>query len=162
MSHHQPTAVDEEMIEKVIAEAQRAIEMGKAGVAALLLFRDEILALGHNMSQETGDMTAHAEMVVLRDAAFRLGQLTDREKQEVTIYSTLEPCLMCTAAISYAGITRVVYSALTEDIDEDQMIARGITIETINERLTRGPLTLIGGVQREAGKLLLVEMNKDS
>lgn len=157
-----PTAQDEEMIGKVIDEAQRAIEMGKAGVGALLLFRDEILALGHNMSQENGDMTAHAEMVVLRAAAHQLALLSDQEKTEVTIYSTLEPCLMCTAAISFAGIKRVVYAALTEDMNEEQMIARGLTIEKINPLLTRGPLTLVPGVRREEARRLLEEMDKDA
>jgi tRNA(adenine34) deaminase len=151
---------DEEMIGTVIAEAQRAIQMGKAGVAALLLYEGEILALGHNTSQETGDMTAHAEMVVLREAAFRLGQMSDADKARVTIYCTLEPCLMCTAAISFVGIKRVVYSALTEDLNEEQMIARDITIETINPLLTRGPLELVPGVRRKDGQQLLAAMNK--
>lgn len=160
--HEQPTAQDQEIMGKVIAEAQRAIEMDKAGVAAALVFRDQILALGHNMSQENGDMTAHAEMVVLRAAAHQLAQLSDEERAEVTVYSTLEPCLMCTAAISFAGLKRVVYSALTEDFDQDQMIAEGLTIETINDRLTRGPLTLVPGVLHEEGKRLLVKMDKQA
>lgn len=60
------------------------------------------------------DLTAHAEMVVLREAAKRLNQMTDVKKAEVTLYTTLEPCLLCTAAISFVGIKRVVYSALKE------------------------------------------------
>lgn len=156
----EPTHTDIMMIRKTIEEAQRAIEMGKAGVGALLLFRDEILALGHNMAEETGDMTAHAEMVVLREAAFRLGQMSDDEKAELTMYSTLEPCLMCTAAISFVGIKRVVYAALTADFNEEQMIARGLTIEAINPLLTRGPLELVPGVLRDEGKNLAQAMGK--
>lgn len=156
----EPTHTDIMMIRKTIKEAQRAIEMGKAGVGALLLFRDEILALGHNMAEETGDMTAHAEMVVLREAAFRLGQMSDDEKAELTMYSTLEPCLMCTAAISFVGIKRVVYAALTADFNEEQMIARGLTIEAINPLLTRGPLELVPGVLRDEGKNLAQAMGK--
>lgn len=158
----QPTPHDVAMIQRVLDEGWRAIEIGKAGVGALLLFQDEILALGHNMAEETGEMTAHAEMVVLREAAFRLGQMSDDEKAAVTIYSTLEPCLMCTAAISFTGIKRVVYSALTEDFNAEQMIARDITIETLNPLLTRGPLELVPGVLRAEGQKLIQAMNKDA
>src|SRR5205085_7053787 len=59
-----PTAQDLAMMERAIREAGRAIDAGKAGVAALLLWRNEIVALDHNRYAETGDMTAHGEMVV--------------------------------------------------------------------------------------------------
>lgn len=156
----QPTAKDDEMIRLVLDEGFRAIKIGKAGVGALLLYGDEILALGHNESKETGDLTAHAEMVVLREAAFRLGQMNDDEKAKLTIFSTLEPCIMCTCAISVAGIKRVVYSALTEDWSDDQMIADDVTIHTLNPRLMRGSIDLIGGVRREEGKKLLTAMQQ--
>jgi tRNA(adenine34) deaminase len=162
VSEGRATEQDVEMMRKVVDEAQRAIDIGKAGVGALLLFDGEILALGHNRAEETGDMTAHAEMVVMRDAAFRLGQMSDEEKARITIYSTLEPCLMCTAAISFVGIRRVVYGALTEDFNEEQMIARGITIDKLNPLLTRGPLELVPGVLRDECKTLAEEMGKDS
>ncbi|MFL5661305.1 MAG: nucleoside deaminase, partial [Ktedonobacteraceae bacterium] len=115
MSGHRPTAQDLAMMEKAIHEARRAIDAGKAGVAALLLWHDEIVALGHNRYAETGDLTAHGEMVVLRSAAEFLRALTAEEKAYLTIYVTLEPCLMCLSAISFVGIKRVVYAALAED-----------------------------------------------
>jgi tRNA(adenine34) deaminase len=67
---------------------------------------------------------------------------------------------MCAAAISFAGLRRVVYSALTEDINEEQVIVRGITIDTINPLFSRGPLELVPGVLREEGKELLALMGK--
>ena len=162
MSIKPPTAKDEEMMAKAIALAQAAIDSGGAGVAALLLWGDEILALNRNLCMETGDLTAHAEMVVMREAALRLNQMTEQEKASVTLYTTLEPCLLCTAAISFVGIKRVVYSALTEDANEEQIIAKGMTIDKINHLLTRGPLELVPGVKREEGKDLLKQMGKES
>ncbi len=156
----QPTAKDEEMMEKVIAEARAAIAQGKVGVGALLLWREEILAISHNMYVETGDMTAHAEMVVLRNTARRLNAMSKEEKRELTLYSTLEPCLMCIAAISFAGIKRVVYAALAEDANQEEMLARGMTAPRINDLLTRGPLELVAGVRREEGRELLRLMGK--
>lgn len=149
-------------MEQAIAEAQAAINNGKAGVGALLLWQGEILAIAHNMHVETGDITAHAEMVVLRKAAKRLDQMSEAEKADLTLYSTLEPCLMCLSAISFVGIKRVVYSALTKDAKTEDMVVKGITAEIINPLLTRGQLELVPGVKREQGIDLLVQMGKAS
>lgn len=157
-----PTPLDEAMIDEVLEEANRAIDQGKAGVGALILWRDEILAIGHNTFEETKDMTAHGEMTVLRQAAHRLSEMTPEEKEDLSIYVTLEPCLMCLSAISFVGIKRVVYAALAEDANEEQWVARGISIDKINSMLVRGPLELVPGVKREAGKALLARMHKRS
>jgi tRNA(adenine34) deaminase len=148
------------MMKKAIKEAHQAIDAGKAGVAALLLWRAKIVAIGHNLYAETGDMTAHGEMIVLRSAARLLNTLTTEEKTHLTIYVTLEPCLMCLSAISFVGIKRVVYSALAEDANAEELIARGLTAEKLNPLLTRGPLELVPGVLRSEGRELLARMGK--
>jgi tRNA(adenine34) deaminase len=160
MADHRPTSQDLAMTEKVIHEARQAIDAGKAGVAALLLRHDEIVALGHNRYAETGDLTAHGEMVVLRSAAALLHALTAEEKAHLTIYVTLEPCLMGLSAISFVGIKRVVYAALAEDANAEELIARGLTAEKLNPLLTRGPLELVPGVLRAEGRELLARMGK--
>ncbi|MFL5690926.1 MAG: nucleoside deaminase [Ktedonobacteraceae bacterium] len=160
MSDHQPTSLDLNMMALAINEARRAIEAGKAGVAALLCWRDEVIVLGHNLYQETGDMTAHGEMVVLRAAAVFFSSLSTEEKAHLTIYVTLEPCLMCPLAISFVGIKRVVYAALAEDANEEEMLARDLTAERLNPLLTRGPLELVPGVLRAEGRELLARMGK--
>lgn len=155
-----PTAKDEKMMELAIAEAQTAIDNGLAGVGALLLWQDDILAIAHNMHVETGDITAHAEMVVLRAAAQRLNEMTGEEKRALTLYTTLEPCLMCLSAISFVGIKRVVYAALATDAVPEDLVAKGITAQKINPLLTRGEIELVPGVKREAGRSLLAQMGK--
>lgn len=155
-----PTAIDLVMIDRVLEEARQAIEHGKVGVAALLLYRDEILAIGHNTYNETHDMTAHGEMAVLRQAASKLDALSDEEKAEVTIYVTLEPCLMCFSAISFVGIKRLVFSALMEDGCEEVWTVRGITCDQLNPLLIKGPLEIIEGIRREQGRELLAHMGK--
>jgi tRNA(adenine34) deaminase len=157
---HRPTAQDLAMIEKAIHEAHQAINAGKAGVAALLPWHNEIVALDHNQYAETGDMTAHGEMVVLRSAAAFLNTFSAEEKTHLTIYVTLEPCLMCLSAISFVGIKRVVYSALAEDANAEELIARGLTAEQLKPLLTHGLLELIPGVLRTEGRELLARMGK--
>ncbi len=144
----------------MLEEARRAIANGKIGVASLLLWRDEIIAIAHNLCIETGDLTAHAEMVVLRQAAERLNQMSEADKADLILYTTLEPCLMCLSAISFVGIKRVVYSALIQDSSPEDQVARGITTEQINKLLVRGSLELVPGVKREEGKELLALMGK--
>ena len=99
-------------------------------------------------------------MVVLRECAERLNKMSTEEKGELTLYSTLEPCLMCLSAISFVGIKRVAYAALAEDANQEEMLARGITAPRINDLLTRGPLELVPGVSRAEGRALLAKMGK--
>lgn len=58
MSLKQPTAKDQETIERVLVEAREAIANGKIGVGALLRCRDEIITISHNLYQEIGELTA--------------------------------------------------------------------------------------------------------
>src|SRR5437763_14360769 len=160
MAEHRPTSQVRSMMEKAIHEARRAIDTGKAGVAALLRWHDEIMALDHNQYVETGDLTAHAEMVVLRSAAALLNALSTEEKAHLTLYVTLEPCLICLSANSFVGIKRVVYAALAEDANAEELIARGLTAEQLNPLLTRGPLELVPGILRAEGRGLLARMGK--
>jgi tRNA(adenine34) deaminase len=94
---------------------QRAIELawGAAAVAEVpvgaLLVRDgRLLAEAHNLTRTIDDPTAHAEMVVLRRAAQRLG--TSR-LLDATMYVTLEPCSMCAGALVLARVRRLVFAA---------------------------------------------------
>jgi tRNA(adenine34) deaminase len=158
----EPSTQDWEMIQIALDEAQRAVEKGEAGVGAVLTLRNEILAVTHNMYEETRDKTAHAEMIALRQQARRLDSLKPEELASVTVYVTLEPCLMCLSAISFVGIKRVVFSAFNKDASEEAWIARGLDSETLNPLLVKGALELVEGVKRDAGKKLLKEMGKSA
>lgn len=160
MSIKEPTARDEQLIEKAISEAQQAIDEGKAGVGAVLARDGEIIAIGHNEFEETQDQINHAEIVVLHRAADQLAEMSPEEKASLTMYTTLEPCLMCLSAMSIAGIKRVVYSALTEDANEEQTVAVGLTAPDINPDLSRGEMELVPGVKRNLGQSLLTQMGK--
>ena len=162
MSIQKPTELDRKLMVKTIEHAQAAINEGKAGVGALLAKGEEIIAIGHNAFEETRDPINHAEIVVLHDAAKHLAGMSMEERAEFTLYSTLEPCLMCMSAISIAGIKRVVYSALTEDASEEQQVIDGLTAPDIHADLSRGETVMIPGVLREQGKNLLVQIGADA
>jgi tRNA(adenine34) deaminase len=161
MSNNKPTKQDLEFIDKVLDEANKAIDEGKAGVGAMLTFRGKVIALGHNTYKETHDGTAHGEMTILRETAETIYNMSNSERSELCMYVTLEPCLMCMSAMSLCGIKRVVYSALSEDTGVDQWVAKDFTCRDLNPMLVRGKMELIPGVKREAGIALLKRMGKD-
>lgn len=95
-----------------LKEAEAAAARGEVPVGAVIVDRDgKILGKGGNRTVELKDPTAHAEMLAIREAAERLGseRLTDCD-----LYVTLEPCVMCAGAISFARVRRVYYGAEDE------------------------------------------------
>ena len=91
-----------------LAEAQASAEAGEVPIGALLVHKDEILTRSGNRTIRDNDPTAHAEIVVIREAA-RL--LNNYRLLATTLYVTIEPCDMCAGAIIQARIPRLVYGA---------------------------------------------------
>ena len=145
MSVELPTERDYALMEGVLQEAQAALTAGGAGVAALLASPNKIIAVALNTIQDTGDMTNHAEMVLLRQLGYQLRLMDDVERRTLSVYVTLEPCLMCSAALSFVGIKRIVYAALAEDANSEQIIVRGLTLPKVNDHFLRGPFVLGAG-----------------
>jgi cytidine deaminase len=96
-------------MDMALEEARAAATRGKVPVGAVLVGADgAVLARAGNRTRELHDPTAHAEMLVIREAAAKLGseRLTGAD-----LYVTLEPCPMCAAAISFARVARLYYGA---------------------------------------------------
>jgi tRNA(adenine34) deaminase len=162
MRKDQASDVDMKLMDKVLQEARINLSTGGAGVAAWLVSTDEIIGVAHNTIQETGDLTNHAEMVLLHGVGRLMQEMDEQHRHDLSLYVTLEPCLMCSAALSITGIKRVVYAALSEDANEEQMIVHNLTLPKINRQLVRGELVLVPGVLRKEDQALLRKMNKAS
>ena len=102
---------DEIWMRAAIAEAERALAEGEMPVGCVIVRNGEIIARGHNLREQTGDPTAHAEIVAIRAAAHALGSW---RLDGCELIVTLEPCPMCAGAISQARLARVVYGAADE------------------------------------------------
>ena len=101
-------------LELALEEAERANQEGTYPIGALVVSPDGIiLSRGHNRVYSVGDYTAHAEVEALRSAGGLLIAASYRGK--CTLYTTLEPCLMCTGALLLANISRVVWAANDPD-----------------------------------------------
>ena len=91
-----------------LREAGMAATNGDVPVGAVAVIGDEIIASGHNMREALNDPTAHAEVLVIRESALKLGRW---RLHDLTLYVTIEPCAMCAGAIVLARIPRVVFGA---------------------------------------------------
>jgi tRNA(adenine34) deaminase len=91
-----------------LAEARAAAAHGDVPVGAVVVRHGEVIARRHNERELTGDPTAHAEVLALRDAAARVGSW---RLDECALVVTLEPCVMCAGALLNARIGRLVYGA---------------------------------------------------
>jgi tRNA(adenine34) deaminase len=99
---------DEQYMRKALELAREAFQRGEIPIGAVLVCEDQILAQDHNRCEERQDATAHAEILVLREAGRLLGSW---RLLGATLYVTLEPCCMCAGALVQARIARLVYGA---------------------------------------------------
>lgn len=101
-------ADDERWMRHALRLAERAREQGEVPVGAVLVQDNEVVAEGWNQPIAGHDPSAHAEMVALRAAA---QALKNYRLNGLTLYVTLEPCVMCAGAIIHARLSRLVFGA---------------------------------------------------
>jgi len=99
---------DLEAMAVALDEARAALSHGDVPVGAVVVVDGEIVARRHNERELTGDPTAHAEVLALRDAAAARGSW---RLDDATLVVTLEPCTMCAGAAVNARIERLVFGA---------------------------------------------------
>lgn len=99
---------DIQFMQEALAEARAAAAAGEVPIGAVLVLDGKILARSGNRTIRDNDPTAHAEIVVLREAARLLGNYRFAGS---TLYVTIEPCGMCAGAMIQARISRLVYGA---------------------------------------------------
>ena len=102
---------DEYYMNLAIKEAQIALEKGEVPVGAIAVSQNQIIAKTHNLTEHLMDVTAHAEILAITAAAEYLGT---KYLHDVTLYITLEPCVMCAGALNWAQIGRIVFGASDE------------------------------------------------
>jgi cytosine/creatinine deaminase len=94
---------DQALLQAALEEAKAGLREGGLPIGSVLADQGgEIIARGHNLRVQTGDPTAHAETVCLRNAGRR------RDWEELTLVSTLSPCIMCTGTALLYRIPRVI------------------------------------------------------
>lgn len=103
-----PLFSDEYFMNEALKQAEKALKGQEVPVGALIVNQNRIIARAYNMTQQLNDVTAHAEMIAITSASNYLGS---KYLKDCTLYVSLEPCLMCAAAMKWAQLDRIVYAA---------------------------------------------------
>ena len=134
---------DSEWMLAAVDDARLAVETGDVPVAALVLdAAGAPIGRGRNEREKTGDPTAHAEILAIREAARATGTW---HLENTTLVVTLEPCSMCAGAILNARIARVVFGAWDEKAG-----AVGSVNDLLRDRRLPHRVEVIAGVEAEA------------
>ena len=137
----------EHFMEMAIEEGILGGEEGNSPVGSVITRDNEVIARGHNLVTSTVDVTAHAETVALRNAGLATGAI---ELQGATLYTTFEPCPMCTGAIVAARISTVVLGGRNRPAGTSY---GDYTIERLIEMVGFGDrINIVTGVLQERGE----------
>ncbi len=121
--------MDPAWLDAALAEAEQGLAEGGLPIGSVLVAASgEIVARGHNLRVQTGDPTAHAEVVCIRNAGRR------RDWPELTLVSTLSPCIMCTGTSLLYRIPRVIVGENRNFLGAEELFAaRGVQVEVLQD-----------------------------
>src|SRR4051812_36845536 len=132
---------DDELMDAALEQARRARDAGEVPVGAVVALDGAIVGRGFNQPISSGDPTAHAEIVAIREAA---RTLRNYRLSGAVLCVTIEPCLMCVGALVHARVGTLVYGAAEPRTGAVVSTVRGGELPGHNHRFT-----VVGGV-REA------------
>jgi tRNA(adenine34) deaminase len=142
-----PPPNDTDFMRLAIEQARLAQQRGEVPVGAVLVKDDRVIASGGNAPIALHDATAHAEIATLRAAG---AALENYRLDDTVLYVTLEPCLMCAAAIVHARVRRVVFGAFDPKAGAAGGLIDAFALKGLNHRVD-----VFGGVlEEECGALL--------
>jgi cytosine/creatinine deaminase len=118
-----------ELLQEALQEAKAGLREGGLPIGSILADREgRIVARGHNLRVQTGDPTAHAETVCIRNAGRR------RDWSELTLVSTLSPCIMCTGTALLYRVPRIIIGENRNFLGaEDLFRERGVDLAVMDD-----------------------------
>jgi tRNA(adenine34) deaminase len=148
-----PSAWFEGLMRAALNEARRAREAGEVPVGAVIAIGDRIVAAGRNQPIASGDPTAHAEIVAIREAARAVGNY---RLSGATLVVTVEPCLMCVGAMVHARIATLVYGAPEPRAGAAVSSIRGFEAPGLNHRVE-----VVGGVLEDECRAMVQDFFRE-
>lgn len=126
-------ALDEQYMRLALEQASKALAIAEVPIGACLIDSDgNLLAAGFNRTIADNDPTAHAEIAAIRTAAERIGNY---RLVGTTLYTTIEPCVMCAGALVNARVKRLVYGAADDRFGAVETRFRLCDADVLNHRL---------------------------
>ena len=139
--------LDRQFMEQALEQAQLAAIAGEVPVGAVIVRNGVVLSKAFNKPITNHDPSAHAEMLVLRQAAL---SEENYRLPGTTLYVTLEPCTMCAGAMLHARVDRIVYGAA-----DPKTGAAGSVLDVFSSKQINHQTSVEGGVMsEECGQLL--------
>ncbi|MBF2065046.1 MAG: nucleoside deaminase [Calothrix sp. C42_A2020_038] len=136
--------------EYFMRQAIDAAKKGDAPYGAVIVLNQKIVAVAHNTVLEDNDPSAHAEINVIRKLT---ANLKNPSLEGYTIYTTGEPCPMCTAACVWTGISEIVYGASIQDLIELKQSQINVSCEEIIAKSFRNIKVTSGVLRKECMEL---------
>lgn len=133
---------DEYFMREALKEAAKALAIDEVPVGAVVVCKNRIIARAHNQTEKLTDATAHAEMLAVTAAANYLGS---KYLSECTLYVTLEPCVMCSGALHWVQLQKLVFGASD--------LQRGYSL--VPSPLLHPKTEVVRGIQADESKKLL-------
>jgi tRNA(Arg) A34 adenosine deaminase TadA len=140
-------------MDEALVQARLAQQAGEVPIGAVVVMNGIVVGRGFNQPISSGDPTAHAEIVAIREAARHAGnyRLTG-----ATLYVTVEPCLMCVGAFIHARIATVVYGAPEPRTGSLESTVRGGDLPGHNHRFA-----IVAGVRAEECRLIIQDFFRE-
>ena len=125
-------------MQEALSEARKAYKKDEVPIGAVCVYQDKIISRGHNLIERANDVIHHAEIIAIKRAS---NKLKNWRLDDISLYTTVAPCIMCSGCILNSRISRLVYGANNDNFS-------GI-------ELLKGKLEIISGVlEEEALKLM--------
>jgi len=137
-------------MEQALKEAQKAFDNNEVPVGAIVVLNNRIIARAYNQVELLNDSTAHAEILAITTAFNFLGS---KYLPDATLYVTVEPCLMCSGALYWSKIGKIVFGAFDEK--------NGYRRSTGKNNPFHPKTEIIGGLMEEACSSLMREFFKN-
>jgi tRNA(adenine34) deaminase len=135
-------STDDHYMREALKEARKAFDDDEVPVGAVVVCQNKIIGRAYNMTERLTDATAHAEMQAITAAANYLG---GKYLDQCTLYVTIEPCVMCAGASSWAQISKIVYGARDEK--------KGFLL--VSKKILHPKTILVDGIlEKECGELM--------
>ncbi len=134
---------------EAIKLAQKAFEEDEVPVGAVAVYKNQIIGRGHNQTEHLQDPTAHAEIIAITAAANALGSW---RLENVIVYTTIEPCIMCAGALVLARVKKIVFGARDEKFG-----GCGSIFNIVNETRLNHQIDIEEGLLKEQARGLMKE-----
>ncbi len=146
-------ASDKDFMQIALIEAEYALNEGEIPVGAVLVLDGKIISRAHNKKESFFDPTAHAEMLVIKEAASILNKW---RLSHSTLYVTKEPCIMCAGAIINARIHKLVFGCKDTKSGAVKSLYTILTDVRLNHQVQ-----VVSGVLEEESKIILQRFFKE-